>query len=200
VGKWEQQKNFQTRKLYILNLGQFFVNLKPLRPEHLATLGFKTKTILDHNSLTMKLAALIGEGKTFNAVPTPVKVKSDHTKPLPGHLISNIKDYFASCIKGSSKTRLIFVKANPNTIPIDLDKWKAKVQSTNISINQVTKCLKNLTCKYISNDYLDYKSRSIHGRTQFNSNLAHHKQNVQKWCNHCLNMGIRTPEDFAHSV
>ena len=74
------------------------------------------------------------------------------------------------------------------------------MQSANVSINQVTNCFKNLTCKYLQNDYLDYKSRSIHGRTQFNSNLAHHKQDVQKWCNHCLNMGIRTPEDFAHAV
>jgi hypothetical protein len=164
------------------------------------TLGFKTKIILDHNNLTLKLASLIGEGKTSNAVPTPVRVKSDPTKPLPGHLISNIKDYFASYLKGSSKTRLIFAKANPNTINIDLDKWKAKVQSANVSINQVTKCFKNLTCKYLSNDYLDYKSRTIHGRTQFTSNLAHHKQNVQKWCSHCLNMGIRTPEDFEHTV
>ena len=88
----------------ILSLGQLFTNLKPLKPENLETLGFKTKTILDHNSLTLKLASLIGEGKTFNAVPTPVKVKSDPTKNLPGHLISNIKDYFASYLKGSSKT------------------------------------------------------------------------------------------------
>ena len=143
---------------------------------------------------------MIGEGKTFNAVPAPVKVKSDPTKNLPRHLISNIKDYFSSYLKGSSITRLIFAKVHPKTIQIDLDKWKVKVQSANVSINQVTNCFKNLTCKYLQNDYLDYKSRSIHGRTQFNSNLAHHKQNVQKWCNHCLNMGIRTPEDFAHAV
>ena len=90
---------------------------------------------MDHNSLTLKLASLIGEGKIFNAVPTPVKVKSDPKKNLPGHLISNIKDYFSSYLKGSSKTRLIFAKIHPNSIKIDLDKWKVKVQSANVSIN-----------------------------------------------------------------
>ena len=88
---------------------------------------------MDHNSLTLKLASLIGEGKTFTAVPTPVEVKSDPTKNLPGHLISNIKDYFASYLKGSSKTRLILAKVHPNTIKIDLDKWKVKVQSAKVA-------------------------------------------------------------------
>jgi hypothetical protein len=52
-----------------LSLGQLFVNLKPLRPEHLESLGFKTKTVLDHNILTLKLAALIGEGKHLMQSP-----------------------------------------------------------------------------------------------------------------------------------
>ena len=142
----------------MLSLGQFFVNLKPLSPENLETLGFKTNTTLDHKSLTLNLATLIGEGKTLNAIPTPVKVKSDPTKKLPGHLISNIKDYLASYLKGSSKTRLILTRAHPSVINIDLDKWKEKVQSENISINQVGNCFKNLTCKYLQNYYLDYKS------------------------------------------
>ena len=133
----------------MLSLGQFFVNLKPLSPENLETLGFKTNTTLDHKSLTLNLATLIGEGKTFNAIPTPVKVKSDPTKKLPGHLISNIKDYLASYLKGSSKTRLILTSARPSTINIDLDKWKEKVQSDNVSINQVSNCFKNLTSKYL---------------------------------------------------
>ena len=79
-------------------------------------------------------------------------------------------------------------------------KWKEKVQSDNISLNQVSNCFKNLTSKFFQNDYLDYKGHSIHGSTQFNSNLTHYKPNVQTWCNHCLNMGIRASEDFAHAV
>ena len=79
-------------------------------------------------------------------------------------------------------------------------KWKDKVQSNDISIFQVSNCFKNLTTKFLQNDYLDYKSRSIHGSAQLNSNLAHFKRNVQKWCTHCLNMGRRAPEDFAHAI
>ena len=57
-----------------------------------------------------------------------------------------------------------------------------------------------LQSKYLRNDYLDYKSRAIHGKTQFNSNLAHYKHNVQKWCNHCLEMGIRASDNFEHAT
>ena len=73
----------------MLSLGQFFVNLKPLSPENLETLGFKTNTTLDHKSLTLNLATLIGEGKTFNAVPKPVRVKSDPSKKLHGQWTLN---------------------------------------------------------------------------------------------------------------
>ena len=27
-----------------------------------------------------------------------------------------------------------------------------------------------------------------------------YKPNVQQWCDHCLDMGIRATEDFAHAV
>ena len=114
-----------------LGLGQFFVNLKTISAQNLETLGFKTNTILDHESLTRNLATLIGEGKTLNTVSTPVRVKSDPLKKLLGHLINNIKDYLASYLKGSSKTRLILNRVHPNLININMIKWKEKVHSDN---------------------------------------------------------------------
>ena len=61
-------------------------------------------------------------------------------------------------------------------------------------------CFKNLQSKLIGNDYLDYKSRAIHGKTQFNVSLAKYKCTVSKWCKHCFEKGIRTVEDFEHAV
>ena len=100
----------------VLSLGQLSVNLKPISPENLEILGFKTNTTLDHQSLTLNLATLIFEGKKFNAIPTLVSVKSDPSKKLPGNLFCNIKDYLASYLKGSSKTRLILTRAHQNLI------------------------------------------------------------------------------------
>jgi hypothetical protein len=81
MGTRKKRENFHPpESASVLSLGQFFVNLKTINPENLEILGFKTNTTLDHKSLTLNLATLIGEGKTFNAVPTPVRVKSDPTK------------------------------------------------------------------------------------------------------------------------
>ena len=102
--------------------------------------------------------------------------------------------------KGSAPIMKVFTSAKPLTIKIDHKKFNGKITGDRVSINQITTGLKNLQCKYLSNDYLDYKSRALHGKTQFFSNLAHYKPNVQKWCKHCLEMGIRTSEDFEHAV
>ena len=48
---------------------------------------------------------------------------------------------------------------DPNVININMQKWKDKVQADDISLNQVSKCFKNLTSKFLQNDYLDYKSQ-----------------------------------------
>ena len=102
--------------------------------------------------------------------------------------------------KGSAQIRKVFTNANPKEIKIDLNKFQEKIHSKNVSINQMKHCFQNLQTKFIGNDYLDYKSRAIHGKTHFNNSLAHYKQSVSKWCKHCLEKGIRTVEDFEHAV
>ena len=152
------------------------------------------------NSLSIHLVRLVGHGKQFDATPTKVTIKCNPDKPTPCNLIDNIGEYMESFKKGSSTIRKVFTAANPDKVIVDIDKFNGKISGDRVSINQVLTCFKNLQCKYLSNDYLDYKSRALHGKTQFNSNLAHYKQNIQKWCNHCLEMGIRTSENFEHAV
>ena len=102
--------------------------------------------------------------------------------------------------KGSALIRKVFTAANPSIIKIDHEKFSGKITGDRVSTYQILTSFKNLQGKYLSNEYLDYKSRALHGKTQFNSNLAHYKHNVQKWCKHCLEMGIRTSENFEHAV
>ena len=102
--------------------------------------------------------------------------------------------------KGSAQIRKVFTSANPKAIKIHLNKFQDKIHSKNVSINQMKHCFQNLQTKFIGNDYLDYKSRAIHGKTHFNNSLAHYKPTVSKWCKHCLEKCIRTVEDFEHAV
>ena len=182
-----------------LSLGQLFVNLKPIGIEDLSNLGFEI-AILDHNRLQMNLKSLVGVGKTFNGCPKKVPIKTNPEKAIPCHLIDNITDYMKSFTKGSSQIRKVFTNSTPNEIKIDLVKFREKIHSTDVSINQMKYCFKNLQSKLIGNDYLDYKSRAVHGKTQFNVCLAKYKSTVSKWCKHCFEMGIRTTEDFEHAV
>ena len=182
-----------------LTLGDLFSNQKPITRDALINKGYNI-TVLQRNSLEKHLIKLVGHGKQFDATPKKVTVKCDPNKPTPGHLIDNIKDYMSSFKKGSAPIRKIFTSIKPLTLKIDHKKFNGKITGDKASINQITTSLKNLQCKYLSNDYLDYKSRALHGKTQFFSNLAHYKHNVQKWCKHCLEMGIRTSEDFEHAV
>ena len=99
-----------------------------------------------------------------------------------------------------SLIRKVFTAANPSIIKIDHEKFSGKITGDRVSINQILTSFKNLQCKFLINEYLDFKSRALHGKPQFNSNLAHYKHNVQKWCKHCLEMGIRTSENFEHAV
>ena len=48
-------------------------------------------------------------------------------------------------------------------------------------------------------DTLNYESWSIHGRIQFNANLAYHKLEVTKLCRHWLETGIMASKSFAHA-
>jgi len=182
-----------------LTLGDLFVNQKPITRDALINKGYNI-TVLLRNSLEKHLVKLVGHGKQFDATPKKVTVKCNPDKPTPGHLIDNIKDYMSSFKKGSAPIRKIFTSIKPLVFKLDHKKFNGKITGDKASINQITTSLKNLQCKYLSNDYLDYKSRALHGKTQFYSNLAHYKHNVQKWCKHCLEMGIITSEDFEHAV
>ena len=81
-----------------------------------------------------------------------------------------------------------------------MQKWWTKLQAMNITANQIKGCNLNLTTKYLPNDYLDYKCRAVHGKTQFNVNLSKFVPGVNRWCRHCTSKGINTAEDFAHMV
>ena len=129
-------------------------------------------------------------------------IKIDHEKfsgKINGDRVS-INQILTSFKKVSALIRKVFTAADPSIIKIDHVKFNGKITGDRVSINQILTSFKNLQCKYLSNEYLDYKSRALHGKTQFNSNLAHYKHNVQKWCKHCLEMGIRTSENFEHAV
>jgi hypothetical protein len=182
-----------------LSLGQLFVNLKPINKIDLENLGHEI-TILNHNSLKMHLKSHIGPGKTFNGCPKKIPIKKNPTGKIPRNLIDNIGDYMESFKKGSSLIRKILTKNTPKEIKIDMKKFQGKINSNEVSINQMKHCFQNLQTKFIGNDYLDYKSRAIHGKTQFNNSLAHYNKDVPKWCYHCLSKGIRTSEDFEHAV
>ena len=204
-GQGKNKKTFTTRQFGLedsaetLTLGDLFVNQKPITEQGLIDKGYNITTLM-RNSLEKHLVKLVGHGKQFDATPTKVTVKCNPDKPTPCHLIDNIDEYMSSFKKGSSTIRKVFTAADPSKINIDLNKFNGKISGDRVSINQILTCFKNLQCKYLSNDYLDYKSRALHGKTQFNSNLAHYKHDVQKWCKHCLEMGIRTSENFEHAV
>ena len=78
-------------------------------------------------------------------------------------------------------------------------KFTGKINGSIVTMNQMKHCMRNLQLKFISNDYNDYKSRAIHGKTLFNNSLSKFTT-VEKWCKHCLSMGIRTIEDFEHAT
>ena len=182
-----------------LSLGQLFVNLEPITIPALDTLGFRIP-VLGHNSLTRHLKNIVGHGKLFDAYPTKVILKYDRSKPIPCHLIDNISDYMKCFKKGSSTIRKIFNNADSKKITYDIEKFSRKINGDRVSINQLRNCFISLQSKYLSNDYLDYKSRAVMGKTQFNNCLAKYQRTVQKWCSHCLGMGIRTIEDFEHAT
>ena len=124
-----------------------------------------------------------------------VVVKYNPDKPIPCNLIDNIKDYMECFKKGSSTIRKVFRDGQYKPLKYDMKKFQGEVNNSRLSINQVRNCFKILQSKYVGNDYLDYKSRAIHGKTQFNNCIANYK-NVSKWCAHCKTMGIRTTVDF----
>jgi hypothetical protein len=137
---------------------------------------------------------------TFNGCPKKVPIKSNPDKATPCNLIGNITDYMKSFKKGSAQLRKVFTNATPSEIKIDLNKIQEKIHSVNVSINQMKYCFQNLQTKFLGNDYLDYKSRAIHGKTQFSNSLAKYKHSVSKGCKHCFEKGIRTVEDVEHGV
>ena len=101
--------------------------------------------------------------------------------------------------KGSATLRKVFRDGNYKPIQFDMTKYLNKINGSSVTINQMKHCLKNLQSKFLSNDYNDYKGRAIHGKTLFNNSLSKFTT-VEKWCKHCLSMGIRTIEDFEHAT
>ncbi len=185
-------------KADIISLGQLYVNLYPITKAGLVSLGF-TITDQGYNNLLRVLRGLVGHGKIFDATPKKVVVKYNPNKPIPGNLIDNVKDYLESFQKGSSNIRKVFWIGQYKPIKFDMNKFKNKIRQDALSINQVRHCLKLLQSKYLCNDYLDYKARAIHGKTQFNNCLSNYKA-VSRWCTHCKTMGITTTEDFLHAT
>ena len=108
-----------------LSLGQLFVNLKPISFQALDSLGHPI-TILGHNSLTQHLKNLVGHGKLFDGHPKKVVIKYDRSRPIPCHLIDNIKDYMKCFKKGSSTIRKVFSSANKKPINYDIQKFTEK--------------------------------------------------------------------------
>ena len=106
------------------------------------------------NSLEKHLVKLVGHAKQFDAT-----VKCNPDKPTPCHLIDNINEYMGSFKKGSALIRKVFTAANPSIIKID--KFSGKITGDRVSINQILTSFKNLQFKYLSNEYLDYKSRAL---------------------------------------
>ena len=185
-------------KAELIPLGQLYVNLYPITQATLVNLGYNISD-QGYKALLRVLKGLIGKGKTFDATPKKVVVKCNPDKPIPGNLIDNIKDYLESFQKGSSNIRKAFTIGQYKPIRYDMNKFKSKIHKAELSINQVRNCFKGLQSKFICNDYLDYKARAIHGKTQFNNCLANYKA-VSKWCAHCKTMGITTTEDFYHAT
>ena len=113
--------------------------------------------------------------------------------------MDRVWQYMECFRKGSSTIRKVFRDGQYKPPKYDMKKFQGKINYSRLSINQVRNCFKILQSKYVSNDNLDYKSRAIHGKTQFNNCLAHYK-NVSKWCAHRRIMGITTTEDFLHAT
>ena len=163
-------------KADIISLGQLYVNLYPITQASLVNLGYDISD-QGYNAILRVSRGLVGNGKIFDAT----------------------SNYLESFQKGSSNIRKVFWIGQYKPIRYDMNKFKSKIHQAELSINQVRNCFKLLQNKYLCNDYLDYKSRAIHGKTQFNNCWANYKA-VSKWCAHCKSMGITTTEDFFHAT
>ena len=185
-------------KAELLTLGQLFKNQKPITKADLETLGYTTSEA-KYKLLESHLKTVVGEGKIFDAAPIRVRLKYNRLKPVPPYLIDNIKDFMKSFKKGSAPLRKVFRDGHYKPITIDMTKFTGKINGSIVTMNQMKHCMRNLQLKFISNDYNDYKSRAIHGKILFNNSLSKFTT-VEKWCKHCLSMGIRTIEDFEHAT